>query len=177
MPSERVPMRKIRDVLRSGLGHGLPQRAVGRSLDLSQAAVNRYLGRARQTGVGWPLPEGLDDERLEALLFPPMPDVPAEQRPLPDWAWVHRELRRPNVTLALLWEGHRQLVELRLRWCVTGTACSWLRRSGDAGDLGPSLEGLAPGGSILGGGHLMAAKVEEVADPIVGGQEALRLAG
>ena len=73
--------------------------------------------------------------------------------------------------------GHRQLVELRLRWCVTGTACSWLRRSGDAGDLGPSLEGLAPGGSILGGGHLMAAKVEEVADPIVGGQEALRLAG
>ena len=72
---------------------------------------------------------------------------------------------------------HRQLVELRLRWCVTGTACSWLRRSGDAGDLGPSLEGLAPGGSILGGGHLMAAKVEEVADPIVGGQEALRLAG
>ena len=73
--------------------------------------------------------------------------------------------------------GHRQLVELRLRWGAIGTACSWLRRSGDAGDLGPSLEGLAPGGSILGGRHLMAAKVEEVADPIVGGQEALRLAG
>ena len=74
-------------------------------------------------------------------------------------------------------DGHRQLVELRLRWGAIGTACSWLRRSGDAGDLGPSLEGLAPGGSILGGGHLMAAKVEEVADPVVGGQEALRLAG
>ncbi len=73
--------------------------------------------------------------------------------------------------------GHRQLVELRLRWGAIGTACSWLRRSGDAGDLGPSLEGLAPGGSILGGRHLMAAKVEEVADPVVGGQEALRLAG
>ena len=52
-------------------------------------------------------------------------------------------------------DGHRQLVELRLRWGAIGTACSWLRRSGDAGDLGPSLEGLAPGGSILGGGHLM----------------------
>ena len=79
--------------------------------------------------------------------------------------------------IGVLLAGHRQLVELRLRWCVTGTACSWLRRSGDAGDLGPSLEGLAPGGSILGGRHLMAAKVEEVADPVVGGQEALRLAG
>src|SRR5882757_5567999 len=30
-----------------------------------------------------------------------------DQRPMPDWAWVHRELRRPNVTLALLWEEYR----------------------------------------------------------------------
>ena len=105
MPSERVPMRKIRDVLQ--LGHGLPQRAVGRSLGLSQAAVSHYLGRARRAGLRWPLPEGLEDDRLEALLFPPMPDVPAEQRPMPDWAWVHRELRRPHVTLALLWEEYR----------------------------------------------------------------------
>ena len=82
-----------------------------------------------------------------------------------------------DTKTALFRAGHRQLVELRLRWGAIGTACSWLRRSGDAGDLGPSLEGLAPGGSILGGRHLMAAKVEEVADPIVGGQEALRLAG
>ena len=49
----------------------------------------------------------MDDEQLEALLFPPPPQLPSEQRPAPDWAWVHRELRRPNVTLALLWEEHR----------------------------------------------------------------------
>ena len=53
------------------------------------------------------MPEGLDDDRLEALLFPPPSQVPVELRPVPDWAWVHRELRRPNVTLALLWEEHR----------------------------------------------------------------------
>jgi len=78
-------MRKIRDVLRLGLGHGLPQRAVGRSLGLSQAAVSHYLGRARRAGLGWPLPESLDDDRLEALLFPPPSQVPVEQRPVPDW--------------------------------------------------------------------------------------------
>jgi transposase len=33
--------------------------------------------------------------------------VATEQRPVPDWAVVHRELRRPNVTLALLWEEYR----------------------------------------------------------------------
>ncbi len=73
--------------------------------------------------------------------------------------------------------GHRQLVGLKSRWRTMRAACSWLRRSGDAGDLGPNLKGLGPGGSILGGGHLMAAEVEEVVDPVVGGKETLRLAG
>jgi len=59
---------------------------------------------------------------------------------------------------------------------VIRTACPWLRRSGDAGDLGPNLEGLGPGGSILCGGHLMAAEVEQVVDSVVGGKEALCLA-
>ncbi len=55
-------------------------------------------------------------------------------------------------------QGHRQLVGLGSRWRTMRAACSWLRRSGDAGDLGPNLKGLGPGGSILGGGHLMAAE-------------------
>jgi len=36
---------------------------------------------------------------------------------------------------------------------------------------------LDPGGSILGGWNFMATKVEKVADPVMGGKEALRLAG
>jgi len=107
MPGERLSMRKIRDVLRLRLGQRLPQRAVADSLGLSQGAVNVYVVRARRAGLGWPLPDGLDDSGLEALLYPPPPDVAREQRPLPDWAVVHRELRRPNVTLSLLWEEYR----------------------------------------------------------------------
>ena len=72
---------------------------------------------------------------------------------------------------------HRQLVGRRSRWRAMRTACWWLRRSGDAGDLGPNLKGLGPGGSILGDGYLMAAEAEEIVDPVMGGQEALRLAG
>ena len=53
------------------------------------------------------MPDGFDDAQLEALLYPPPPAVAAEQRPVPDWAVVHRELRRPNVTLSLLWEEYR----------------------------------------------------------------------
>ena len=48
--------------------------------------------------------------------------------------------------------------------------------SGHASDLGPGLEGLGPGGSILGGRAVIAAKVEQVVDLIVSGEEALSLA-
>jgi transposase len=107
MPAERLSMRQIRDVLRLCYAAKLPQRAVARSLGLSQGAVSGYLSRARAAGISWPLPEDLDDARLEALLFPPPCGTPADQRPMPDWAWVHRELRRSDVTLALLWEEYR----------------------------------------------------------------------
>src|SRR5580700_5595289 len=107
MPGERVSMRQIREVLRLRFASELPQRGIAKSLGLSQGAVSGYLSRARAAGVSWPLPADLDDEQLEALLFPPPPAIAADQRPMPDWAWVHRELRRPNVTLALLWEEYR----------------------------------------------------------------------
>ena len=49
--------------------------------------------------------------------------------------------------------------------------------SGHAGDRGPGLEGLGSGGSILGGGAVIAAEVEEVVDLIVSREEALGLTG
>src|SRR5437762_1260862 len=99
MPAERVSMRQIREVLRLRFASELPQRAIAKSLGLSQGTVSGYLSRARAAGVSWPLAEDLDDAQLEALLFPPPPAIAADQRPMPDWAWVHRELhlRRGGV--------------------------------------------------------------------------------
>ena len=48
--------------------------------------------------------------------------------------------------------------------------------SGHAGDRGPGLKGLGPGGAILTGGAVIAAEVEQVVDLIVSGEEALGLA-
>jgi transposase len=107
MPGERLLMRKIRELLRLRFAQGLSQRAIGTSLRISTGAVNACLSRARLAGLNWPLPEGVDDSQLEALLYPPPPAVATDQRPVPDWAVVHRELRRPNMTLALLWEEYR----------------------------------------------------------------------
>jgi transposase len=107
MPGERLSMRKIREVLRLRFAQGLSQRAIAASVGLSIGAVNSYLGRARMVGLRWPLVDGLGDAELEQLLYPPRPELAADQRPLPDWAAMHRELRRPNVTLSLLWEEYR----------------------------------------------------------------------
>jgi transposase len=46
---------------------------------------------------------------LEARLFPASMALAAikSRRPQADWPAIHRELKRPGVTLQLLWEEHR----------------------------------------------------------------------
>jgi hypothetical protein len=72
---------------------------------------------------------------------------------------------------------HRQLDGLWSRQGRRGRPHERLCPSGHAGDRGPGLEGLGSGGSILTGGEVIAAEVEEIVDLIVSGEEALGLAG
>jgi transposase len=106
MPGPRLPMRKVRDVLRLSAA-GMSKRKIAASLGVSATAARDCIGRARYAGLSWPLPEGLTDEALELQLYPPPGVAAKDRRPQPDWAVVHRELRRPGVTLQLLWEEHR----------------------------------------------------------------------
>src|ERR1700680_2777208 len=78
MPTQRLSMRRIREVLR--LRHqGLTERVIARMLGVSNGVVHGYVRRARLAGLTWPLPEGLDDEGLELLLFPGA-DISAAKR-------------------------------------------------------------------------------------------------
>lgn len=95
-------MRKIKAVLRLR-AQGLSDRAIAHSLKIPRTTVRRYRQRAEAAGLGWPLPEGLTESALETRLFPPSPPVGRHVRPEPDWSYVHKELRRPGVTLQLLW--------------------------------------------------------------------------
>jgi transposase len=106
MPGPRLPMRKIQDVLRLSAA-GMSKRKIAASLGVSATAVGDCIRRARRAGLGWPLAEGVTEEALELRLYPRSPIAAKDRRPRPDWAGVHRELRRPGVTLQLLWEEHR----------------------------------------------------------------------
>ena len=105
MPGPRLPMRRIRDVLRLSAA-GMSKRQIAASLGVSATAAGECIRRARRAGLAWPLPDELSDEELERRLYP-LPTAAKDRRPRPDWAAIHRELRRPGVTLQLLWEEHR----------------------------------------------------------------------
>ncbi len=107
MPSERLSMRRIRELLRLKFENGLPGRAIAASLGISKGAVNDYLARARAAGLSWPLPADLNDTALERRLFPGLPSVEAAARPEPNWAYVDAELRRKGVTRSLVWQEYR----------------------------------------------------------------------
>ena len=108
----RIPrsMRHIVEILRLKHQHQLSVREIARSCGLPPSTVGDYVQRADAAGLRWPLPEGLSEHQLQALLLRPAetgtPASPA-LRP-PDWTHIHAELRRPHVTLQLLWQEYRQ---------------------------------------------------------------------
>lgn len=125
MATKRLLMRRLRELLRLKYEHRLPHRAIAKACVVGVGTVSEYIARARRAGLEWPLPEELDDAALEQKLFPPAVD-PAVPRLVPDFAYLHRELKRPGVTLELLWleyvavhpTGYRysQFCELYRRW-------------------------------------------------------------
>jgi transposase len=94
-------MRKIKEVLRLRWEAGRSQREIAVSCRLGRSTVRDYLLRAEAAGLGWPLPEELDEEALEQRLFP-LPAPATHRRAIPDWAALHPELRRKGMTLVSL---------------------------------------------------------------------------
>lgn len=107
MPAERLSMRKIRDVLRLTHALGMSRRLVGEATGIGKTAVGEYVRRAAVAGLGWPIPDEIDDAELERRLFPPSDAASSTSRTEPDWSYNHAELKRRGVTLALLWQEYR----------------------------------------------------------------------
>jgi transposase len=101
-------MRQVREVLRLRYACGQSERRIAVAVGISRYTVAEYLRRAAVIGLTWPVPPELDDAALERKLFtPPGFIAPEKLRPQPDWPRIHADLRRPGVTLLLLWEEYR----------------------------------------------------------------------
>ena len=131
MAQKPLSMRQIKEILRLKYQHQLSVWAIARSCRLSRSTVGDYLQRASAAGLNWPLPEELSEaqllERLLGVAQAQSSNPPP--RPLPDWPQVHHELRRPNVTLQLVWQeyhqtqpqgyGYSRFCQLYQRWAST----------------------------------------------------------
>lgn len=105
---KRITMRNLRDILRLKLDAGLSYRQISASTKVSVGTIQTLVQKALKLGLSWPLPTDLDDQQL-ALLFYPKADVaPSSRCQVPDWAQIHRELRRKGMTKVLLWEEYTQ---------------------------------------------------------------------
>jgi transposase len=101
-------MRKVQEVLRLLRVCGLSQRQASRASGVGRATVAEYVERAQKAGLleTW---ESLSREELECRLYPPVPSAaPRSDRPEADWAAVHEELKRRDMTLSLIWQEYRE---------------------------------------------------------------------
>src|SRR6195256_299870 len=124
MPTERLAMRHVRDVIRLKSA-GMPIREIARRMGTAPSTVRLTIRRFGPGGGPGPAPGGGHRRQAE-----------------PDWAAVHRELRRKHVTLSILWEeyiagepeGYRysRFCELYRAW--EGRLSVTMRQSHAAGD-------------------------------------------
>ncbi|MEL6196051.1 MAG: IS21 family transposase, partial [Myxococcota bacterium] len=97
-------MRKIREILRLRWEARLSRRQVAQSCHVSPSTVAEIEYRANVASLSWPL-SVTDDAELERLLYPPQSE---SGKAIPEWTVVHRELKKPGVTLQLLWHEYRK---------------------------------------------------------------------
>ena len=105
MARGRLPMRKVKSVLGFHFEEGRSARAIATHCGLARRSVALVLDRFQASGLIWPEARDMDEEALEAALYP----APAEAAPQQevDWAKVEKDLSGRGVTLKLLWEEWR----------------------------------------------------------------------
>ena len=139
-------MRHVRDVIRLKAA-GMPTREIARRVGAAPSTVRLTIRRFEASGLTWPMSDDITDTELEARLFAGAGAGAGTRRGQrrmaePDWASVHRELKRKHVTLSILWEeyiagepgGYRysRFCELYRAW--EGKLSVTMRQSHAAGD-------------------------------------------
>ena len=108
MPTKRLTMRKIREILRLKYDCKLTFAQIATSCGIGRTTVSDYLKRFEASPLGWPLSPDVDDIQLEHLLFPSARLHQTPERSNIDWQYIHSELRRKGVTLMLLWQEYKE---------------------------------------------------------------------
>lgn len=101
-------MSNIREVIRILFNGGdLSYRSIGKVVGLSHNTVGRYDRIRKDKQVTMQDFEDMDDNALEAI-FSARPTSISTQKTLPDFEYLHEQLKIRGVTLEILWQEYRQ---------------------------------------------------------------------
>ncbi|MBI5346433.1 MAG: IS21 family transposase [Chlamydiae bacterium] len=100
-------MRKIKEAFRLRFLEKRSFEEIARNLNIGETTAREYIFRAQRVGINWPLPNDMDEEALEKVLYPSKDTK--ENPAIPDFAMVHKELKKKGVTLTLLWREYQDI--------------------------------------------------------------------
>lgn len=109
MRGKQIEMHHIREVLRLK-ATGASNRMISGALGVARSTVADVIARAAAAGLAWPEASALADTALAGAIFKrtaQSPHLGVRRHAEPDWAVIHLDLKRPHVTLMLLWEEYR----------------------------------------------------------------------
>ena len=98
-----------REILRLA-EQGSSQRQIAASVRSSHHTVKEVIETAEQHGIRWPIDGSVSNEMLMSVLFPEKYTSISGYLE-PDFAYIHKELAKPKVTLTLLWDEYRTKAE------------------------------------------------------------------
>jgi len=106
MANRRLPVRKIKEILRLKCECGISEREISRSCQISRSTVAEYLRRASAAGINWAEASTFTEAELEKRLFPVQRVPRTIPRPSLDYEYIYQQLRayrKVNLTLTQLW--------------------------------------------------------------------------
>ena len=106
MPAERTTMRQVREIIRLHRA-GVSTRQIGIRVGVAASTVRLTLQRIVAAGLADGIPTDQTDAVLEKVLFSGAGKKAGHRRHAdPDWATIHRELKRKHVTLTIVWDEY-----------------------------------------------------------------------
>lgn len=105
----RLTMGAIKEILRLRFKNNLSYRLIGQSTGVPKSTALDYCTRFKFTKLSYEQALLLSETELEKKLFPEREISSKAKRPLPDFEYISKEIRKKGVTWLLLWQEYKEV--------------------------------------------------------------------
>ena len=124
--SRRLPMRKLKEICRLHFKLNLGIRPIARACNISSSTAHSYVEKLKESGITYVEIESMNEDKLKEFFKQKNEYRDSTLKSMPDFKYIHNELKRKGVTLQLLYEeyiennpdgyGRSQFYDLFRKW-------------------------------------------------------------